>query len=145
MSEDAALETRVFGGEPAARRSWLRAMGRGFRKKCPECGAGRVFDGYVRTHNDCEACGLNIAGHEADDAPPYITIMIVGHLAIPLALAAKQIFDPPLSLQFAIWMPLMILLTAWLLPVVKGGLIGLQWANRMHGFAGTTPAAADRG
>ncbi|MEE2690011.1 MAG: DUF983 domain-containing protein [Pseudomonadota bacterium] len=145
MNGETAAQPRVFGGSDPGKRSWLRAMARGFRKKCPECGVGRIFDGYVRTQAICDHCGLNISGHAADDAPPYITIMIVGHLAIPLALAAKQIFDPPLTLQFAVWMPLMLAMTAWLLPAVKGGLIGLQWANRMHGFAGATPAVADRG
>lgn len=129
-------EVQVFGGDVKGRRSWLRGMARGFQRKCPGCGVGSMFAGYTRTRDACEHCGLVISGHRADDAPPYITIMIVGHLVIPLALAAKQIFDPPLSLQFAIWMPVMILMAVWLLPASKGAFVGLQWANRMHGFGG---------
>lgn len=125
---------RTFGGESG--RSWLSGLWRGMRKRCPECGEGRVFSGYVRTREACPHCGLDLSGHRADDAPPYMTVFLVGHLAIPAALAAKQLFDPPLGLQFAIWMPLIILMTFWLLPIVKGGLIGLQWSNHMHGFAG---------
>lgn len=109
-------------------------MARGFRGKCPECGGGRLFAGYVRTRDVCAVCGLNLDGHESDDAPPYVTIMIVGHVAVPLALAARQVFDLPLGVQFAIWGPVVIAMTAWLLPAAKGGLIGVQWANRMHGF-----------
>ncbi|MEO1251416.1 MAG: DUF983 domain-containing protein [Pseudomonadota bacterium] len=127
-------ETQIFGGEDSGR-SWIAAMGRGARKKCPQCGRGRLFKSYVKTEEECDTCGLAISGHEADDAPPYITIMIVGHIAIPLALASKQLFDPPLWQQFAFWLPVMALATAWLLPVSKGAMIGLQWANRMHGFA----------
>ncbi|MEM8772924.1 MAG: DUF983 domain-containing protein [Pseudomonadota bacterium] len=110
-------------------------MSRGARKKCPRCGKGRLFRSYIKTADTCANCGLELSGHQADDAPPYMTVMIVGHIAIPLALAMKQIFDPALWVQFAFWTPVMIIATAWLLPVSKGALVGLQWANAMHGFA----------
>lgn len=130
---ESAIE--VFGGD-AERRSWTQAIGRGLAHRCPQCGKGKLFKSYVKTRQSCESCGLDFSGHRADDAPPYITIIIVGHVLIPLALAVKQLFDPPLSVQFAIWLPLMIL-SAWaLLPASKGAMVGLQWANRMHGFAG---------
>lgn len=109
-------------------------MGRGFALRCPQCGAPTLFGGYLRVSGSCAVCALDFTGHRADDAPPYITIMIVGHVAIPLALAMKQVFDPSLAVQFAIWLPAMLIATAWLLPRSKGAMIGLQWANRMHGF-----------
>lgn len=121
-------------GAAGESRSWLRASGRGLRKRCPQCGQGRIFAGYTKTKPTCDSCSLALSGHQADDAPPYVTIMIVGHIAIPLALAVKQVFDPPMWLQFAIWTPVILIATFWLLPIAKGGLIGLQWANRMHGF-----------
>lgn len=122
------------GAPGPARRSWIRAMGRGLRMRCPECGRGQLFQSYTKTRNTCSECHLELSGHQADDAPPYLTIIIVGHLVIPLALATKQIFDPPLGLQFAIWLPAIIIPTFWLLPRMKGAMVGLQWANRMHGF-----------
>ena len=128
-----ALET--FGLNDGSR-SWLQAMGRGLSGRCPQCGRGRVFAGYVKTKPACDACGLDLSGHRADDAPPYITIIIVGHVMIPLALAMKQVFDPPISLQFAIWLPAVVIASWLMLPAAKGAMIGLQWANRMHGFAG---------
>lgn len=127
--------THVFGGDVCDSRFWPQAVGRGMRKTCPKCGRGALFAGYTKTARECSACGLDLSGHEADDAPPYATILITGHLAIPAALASKQLFDPPLWLQFSIWTPLILLVTFWLLPRAKGALIGLQWANRMHGFA----------
>lgn len=132
MANPAALLAENAAGP----RSWLRALGRGLAGRCPQCGAGKLFAGYTRTRAACDACGLNISGHRADDAPPYVTIFLVGHIMIPLAMLVKQAFDPALGLQFLIFTPMAAALAAWLLPVSKGGFIGLQWANRMHGFGG---------
>ncbi|MEM9616792.1 MAG: DUF983 domain-containing protein [Pseudomonadota bacterium] len=134
-------ETEKFGDFDDSR-SWLRAVGRGLRKKCPQCGRGAIFSGYTTTARQCAECGLDLSGHQADDAPPYLTILVVGHVLIPVALAVKQLFDPVLWLQFAIWLPLIILATFWLLPITKGAMVGLQWANRMHGFGDSAPAEA---
>lgn len=115
-------------------------MARGLGKRCPQCGKGRLFAGYVKITPKCAQCGLDLSGHEADDAPPYVTIMVVGHVAIPAALAVKQLYDPPIWLQFAIWGPAILIATFWMLPIAKGALIGLQWANRMHGFSRASAA-----
>ena len=130
-----AAHPQVFGGAGGeTRRSWLRAMARGAGKRCPQCGEGRLFAGYTRTARACSACGLDFSGHRADDAPPYVTIMIVGHVLIPLALVVRQVFEPSLPMQFAMLMPAILVASLWLLPVAKGALVGVQWANRMHGF-----------
>ncbi|WP_425408742.1 DUF983 domain-containing protein [Hyphococcus sp.] len=136
--------TQTFGGGPAtARPGWFTAIMRGAAGKCPNCGNGKLLTNYVKIAPGCSACGLDFSGHRADDAPPYITIFLVGHIAIPLALASKQLFDPPMWMQFAIWLPLMAVAAAVLLPVSKGAMVGLQWINGMHGFAGpdADPAA----
>ncbi|WDI31102.1 DUF983 domain-containing protein [Hyphococcus flavus] len=130
-------------GEAAPEKPWLTAMVRGARGKCPRCGEGSLYSSYVKTAPQCAECGLDLSGHRADDAPPYITTFLVGHITIPLALASKQLFDPPLWMQFAVWLPIMAV-SAWaILPASKGALIGLQWVNKMHGFAGpdADPAA----
>ena len=125
-----------FGTEPPLqKRSWPKAVWRGGLKKCPNCGTSGLFKGYTQTNEKCDTCGLDFTHHRADDAPPYFTIMIVGHIMIPLALAVKQLFSPPLWAQFLIWGPFLIIATIWFLPISKGALIGLQWANRMHGFS----------
>ncbi len=124
---------QTFGGDDA-QTGWVKAMARGAAKRCPRCGKGRLYESYVKVAPACTVCGLDFSGHQADDAPPYITIFLVGHVTIPLALAMKQLFEPPLWLQFVIWLPIILAATFWLLPLAKGALIGLQWANRMHGF-----------
>lgn len=136
-------ETITFGDSAPGRRSWISAIGRGLKKRCPQCGRGCLFASYSKITPACSHCGLDFSGHQADDAPPYVTILIVGHIAIPGALAARQLLEPPLWAQFAFWLPVITAATFWLLPVAKGGLIGIQWANRMHGFAraGADPEA----
>ncbi|HEX6960119.1 MAG TPA: DUF983 domain-containing protein [Ferrovibrio sp.] len=110
------------------------AMLRGWRRRCPQCGEGGIFAGYLAVNPQCPSCGLALSGHRADDAPPYFTILIVGHIIVPLMLLLEQHLHPAEWVHMALWLPLTLLLSLWLLPHIKGSLIGLQWAKRMHGF-----------
>lgn len=114
-------------------------MWRGFCQRCPSCGTGKLFDGYISAAPTCRNCGEALHHQRADDAPPYFTIFAVGHVVIPGLLVMEKLWHPPLWLHFSIWMPLTLLLTLWLLPRIKGSVIGLQWAFGMHGF-GTSEA-----
>jgi uncharacterized protein (DUF983 family) len=120
---------------PAARRVGA-AMRRGARLRCPACGQGRIFHRYLKVSAHCSACGEALHHHQADDAPPYVTIFIVGHIVVALLLYVEQGWSPPEWVHAALWIPLTLALTLSILPVVKGALIGLQWALRMHGFDG---------
>lgn len=127
---------------PAEERRDLRlAMARGARLCCPHCGKGRLFSNYTVVVPQCAVCGEDMTPQRADDAPPYIVIVIVGHILVGAALALEKGFHPPLWLHFSLWIPLTILSTLILLPPVKGAIIGFQWANRMHGFGGPAGAA----
>ena len=117
-----------------ADRSWRQAMMRGARGRCPECGQGTMFGRYLKVREVCAVCALELHHHRADDAPPYFTMMILGHILVPLALMLERAFAPPIWLHFSLLLPLTLVLALLLLPRVKGALIGLQWANRMHGF-----------
>ncbi len=121
-------------------RSWKLAMARGFAKCCPNCGQKTLFSGFITTHTACRNCGTEFHHHRADDAPPYFTMFIVGHIVVPALLVVEKVWQPELWIHFAIWLPLTLLLSLWLLPHVKGALIGLQWAFRMHGFSGVPEA-----
>jgi uncharacterized protein (DUF983 family) len=79
--------------------------------------------------------------HRADDAPPYFTILIAGHFIVAGVMMVEDYFRPSYWLHLAIWFPLTMGLCLWMLPRIKGALIGLQWALRMHGFGG--PDALD--
>ena len=93
-----------------------------------------MYRRYLKVSDECPSCGEELHHHRADDAPPYFTIVIVGHVVVSLLLAVEIAYRPPLWLHAAIWLPLTVLLALMLLPPIKGALVGLQWALLMHGF-----------
>jgi uncharacterized protein (DUF983 family) len=111
-----------------------QAMLRGSLCRCPRCGQGRLFGSFLKVAPACTACGQPFEGHRADDAPPYITMFIVGHVVVGLNLAVERGAEWPMWLHFSVWIPLALVLSLVLLQPIKGAMVGLQWANRMHGF-----------
>ena len=109
---------------------------RGAAQKCPACGNGKLYGKYLKVADSCPACGEELHHHRADDAPPYFTILIVGHFIVAGVMMVEDYFRPNYWVHIAMWFPLTIGLSLWLLPRVKGALVGLQWALRMHGFGG---------
>lgn len=96
-----------------------------------------MLSGYLKVNDRCSACGEELHHHRADDGPAYLTILVVGHVMAPLILLAFTRWRPdPLVLAGA-FSAGTIALSLFLLPRLKGALIGIQWAKRMHGFGGT--------
>lgn len=131
----------AFGGGP--KRDLWGSMVRGFRQRCPSCGKGKVFHAFLKVNDHCPSCGEELHHHRADDAPPYFTIFIVGHIIIPLAAMVERNYAPDMVWQAVAWSLATILMSLWFLPRIKGSLIGLQWANYMHGFGGEQDGTAD--
>lgn len=127
-------DEHTYSNEKLPERNILRAVMSGFAQKCPNCRSGRIFGKFLKVNDNCDQCGEALHHQRADDAPPYFTIFIVGHLIVPIMMAIEIAYMPPLWLHLIIWLPLTVLSCYWLLPRVKGALIGLQWANYMHGF-----------
>lgn len=123
---------------PVARDTTL-AMRRGWSQCCPACGKGRLFAGFLKVAPTCETCSEELHHQRADDAPPYFTIFIVGHIVIAGVLWMEKAYQPEAWLHAAIWGPVTVAMSLWLLPRIKGTLVGLQWAQRMHGFGGIDP------
>jgi uncharacterized protein (DUF983 family) len=115
------------------------ALKRGFRGRCPRCGKGKLFRAYLKVANNCSACGLDFTPHRADDLPAYLVIIMVGHIVVPTALLIETELSPPVWLQLSIYLPLTLVLSLLLLQPVKGAVVGLQWALRMHGFDENPP------
>ena len=119
------------------RRPLGKAMRRGFGGHCPACGEGKLYRAYLKVADTCEACGEELHHQRADDAPAYMTIFVVGHFIVSGLLATEFVGpDLPFWVPALVWSALAVVASLWLLPRLKGGLIGLQWANRMHGFGG---------
>ncbi len=116
-----------------------RSLLRGWRGRCPNCGEGAVFDGYLTVRHTCTVCGEELHHHRADDLPAWATIVIVGHVIAPLLLAVESGFHPPLWVHWLIWPALTLGLSLWLLPRIKGMVVAMQWAWRMHGFDHAAP------
>ena len=122
------------------RRSVAQAMWRGARCRCPQCGEGRLFSGYLTVAPACEACRENYTGEEAHDLPPYVTIFIVGHVIGTLLMIAEASFDWEMWTHVFVWSAVGLVMCFALMKPVKGAVVGLQWALRMAGFGATDEA-----
>lgn len=110
------------------------AILRGLRRRCPNCGQGSLFSGYLKTADSCAHCGQVISHHRADDGPAYLTILIVAHL---VGFAFHFVFTHyrPEPVTMAVTFSVAsITLALFLLPRLKGMVVAIQWAKRMHGF-----------
>lgn len=113
--------------------SLFTALCRGARGRCPHCGNGRLLHRYLKVVDVCAVCGQRFGHFRADDAPPWLTILLVGHLVVPVVLMVEQKFAPPIPLQFALYLPLAALLTLALLPRCKGIILALLWVTKAEG------------
>lgn len=114
-----------------------RAMLRGWRGRCPACGEGRMLYNYLKVADRCPSCQEELHHQRADDGPAYLTILFVSHLVGPALLAIYIAYRPgPVTLLVGFILGAVVL-SLLLLPRIKGAMVGLQWARRMHGFEGT--------
>ena len=103
-------------------------MWRGFAGHCPNCGKANLLRAYLKVVPTCPNCGHDNAQYPADDAPPYFTILIVGHLIVAPALCFSFIWTWPVGWVLLATLPAIMAATLLLLPRVKGAVIGAQWA-----------------
>ncbi len=123
---------------------WIAAS-RGATNRCPACGKGHVFSGYLGVVRECNACGAPLGQLRADDAPPYFTIFIAGHILVPLVLMVERHWMPPMWVHMALWLPLFTIICILLLRPIKGATLG--WMMRLgmtgaeHGTEAERPLA----
>ncbi len=109
-----------------ARPGTVTAMARGFRGRCPACGGGRLFNGWLRQASSCPQCAAPLGDVRADDAPPYFVIFIVAHVVIAIQFALDDVMGLPVLTEAAIFLPLTLAACLLLLRPVKGATIGLM-------------------
>ena len=111
-----------------------RSILRGWRRRCPQCGAGDLMEGYLKVRGTCTACSEELHHHRADDGPPYLTILIVANIIGPLMLWYFEAFRPEPLVFVSLFCVGGVSMCLYLLPRIKGVIVAIQWANRMHGF-----------
>lgn len=134
------MQDQIFGAPAPRDRPLTQAMGRGFMGKCPHCGQGKLFRKFLKVADSCDACSEEYHHHRADDLPAYLVIIIVGHIVVGAFMGLENVFQLSTWQHLAIWVPITLVLTIGLLQPVKGAVVGLQWALRMHGFSGKPDA-----
>ena len=105
-----------------------RAMRRGMLGRCPHCGEGRLFAGYLRIMPECPSCGAPLGRYRAADGPAFITITVVGLLLVPVLGWSFVVLRPdPLTLSLIVTVAVTVL-TLVVLRLVKGAFVGYLWA-----------------
>ena len=128
-----AVQT-ASGEHDSDERDLWPAVFRGFRRKCPNCGSGPILKSYLKLRQSCSVCREDLSHARADDGPAYLTILIVGHLMAPLLHIVFTAWRPEPLVLFTIFAIGCVTLSLYLLPRLKGAIVGFQWARQMHGF-----------
>jgi uncharacterized protein (DUF983 family) len=102
----------------------------GLKGRCPRCGEGRLFSGYLSVGKRCGNCGLDYSFADAGDGPAVFVILLIGFLVVGLALWLEVSYGPPLWLHLVLWIPLIVVLSLVALRLIKGVLITLQYRNK---------------
>jgi len=102
----------------------------GLKGRCPRCGEGRLFSGFLTIGKRCGNCGLDYSFADAGDGPAVFVILLIGFLVVGLALWLEVSYGPPLWLHMLLWIPLTVVSSLVALRLIKGVLITLQYRNK---------------
>jgi uncharacterized protein (DUF983 family) len=116
--------------EDKAHRPPVDPVTAGLKGRCPRCGEGRLFSGFLTVAPRCGACGLDFSFADAGDGPAIFAMLIIGFIVVGLALWMEVSLSPPLWVHFILWIPLAVVLCLTALRLAKGVLITLQYANK---------------
>jgi uncharacterized protein (DUF983 family) len=103
---------------------------RGLAGRCPRCGKGRLFAGFLTLKPRCESCGLDFSFADAADGPAFFVMFFSGFVVAGSALAVEALYSPPFWVHAVLWIPLILITTLLPLRPIKGLLIALQYHHR---------------
>ncbi|MFQ5468321.1 MAG: DUF983 domain-containing protein [Kiloniellaceae bacterium] len=106
------------------------ALATGLRCRCPRCGQGKIFDGFLRVAARCRVCDLDLRKADSGDGPAVFIIFILGFLVVPLALLVEARFAPPMWVHMAIWPVVILGGSIGLLRPMKATMIALQYRHK---------------
>ena len=104
----------------------------GLKCRCPRCGKGKLFSGYLKVAPSCPACGLDLKFADSGDGPAIFVIFLVAPVIILLALFVGSVFNPAPYVHLILWIPMTLILSLALLPPFKGVLVALQYRHDAH-------------
>jgi uncharacterized protein (DUF983 family) len=113
--------------------STWKAIGRGVLGRCPNCGKGPLFRAYLKPIGNCPVCNEAYGHIRADDGPPWLTLVVVGHIIVPLAYWAERMVEWPLLVSISLWSTLSLILVLTLLPRAKGIFVAIVWVKKSPG------------
>ena len=105
-------------------------IARGLRCRCPRCGLGRLYEGFLTLRPRCEVCGLDYSFADSGDGPAVFVILFAGFIVVFAALITEVMFQPPLWVHALLWVPLILIVTLLPLRPMKGLLIALQYHHK---------------
>jgi uncharacterized protein (DUF983 family) len=112
----------------------------GLRCRCPNCGRGRLFAGFLTVVERCETCGIDLRAHDTGDGPAVFIILILGFIVVAGALVVEVKMSPPLWIHAVLWPPLVLGGSLGLLRPFKGVMVALAFHHRRDTFG---PSAGD--
>ena len=131
--ESAAAAAPAEASPPAARRARVSPYLAGIKSRCPRCGEGALFDGFLRVARRCRHCDLDLSAEDSGDGPAVFVIFIVGFVVTAAALAVEIAIEPPYWVHALLWLPLTLLVSAVLLRPMKATMIALQYHHKAAG------------
>lgn len=117
-----------MAGEPY--RAPVSPLAAGLGCRCPRCGRGKLFKGFLDLAPKCEACGLDYSFADAGDGPAVFVILIAGTIVVGLALWVEFTYEPPLWVHLLLWLPLILLVSIGMLRPLKALMVALQYRNK---------------
>lgn len=112
---------------PANSDTLISPFAAGIACRCPRCGEGALFSGFLEVAPKCKTCGLDFAFAQSDDGPAFFVIFAVAPIVVVLAFIVEALFHPAPWMHLVIWIPTIIILSLGLLRPFKGVLVALQY------------------
>lgn len=98
--------------------------------RCPRCGEGALFSGFLGLRASCDACGLDYGFADSGDGPAVFIILLVGFIVVGAALVVEALYQPPYWMHALLWLPAAVLLCLGLLRPFKALLIAQQYRHK---------------
>ncbi|MEG6508746.1 DUF983 domain-containing protein [Methyloligella sp. 2.7D] len=126
MTSTSSKAAKSHAGAPA---STGLTIWRGLRGRCPDCGEGSLFTGFLDLKKSCDVCGRDFSFADAGDGPAIFVMIITGFIIVGAALFVELVYQPPYWLHALLWGPLAIILPIGMLRPLKGLLVALQFRH----------------